>query len=165
MKCKEIMKRKVLTLYPEDSLIRAVRMFSKKGISGAPVVDEEGRLLGVLSETDLLREIYKIGRRYRVVFPSSHLLGLSVEGGSMEEGREIREELKRVRVDEVMTEKVYSVSAEDDVELALEIMVSKGVNRVPVIEGGRVVGLITRKEVLRMLEEGFMKEEKEGDGE
>lgn len=156
MKCRDIMKRGVLKLYPEDSLTRAIELFFKEGISGAPVVDEEDVLLGILSETDVLRAVFKVGREFRLVFPSSHLLGLSVEEASMEKLEELREEIKRIRVDEVMTRKVHTVDKDDDVEKALDIMVSRGVNRVPVMEGKRVVGIITRKEVLKILKEGLL---------
>ncbi len=67
----------------------------------------------------------------------------------------IRDRIKRIRVDEVMTSKVHTVGPDDDVEKALDIMVSRGVNRVPVMEGKKVVGIITRKEVLKILKEGL----------
>ena len=54
-----------------------------------------------------------------------------------------------------MTSKVHTVGPDDDVEKALDIMVSRGVNRVPVMEGKKVVGIITRKEVLKILKEGL----------
>ncbi|HDD60546.1 MAG: CBS domain-containing protein [Thermoplasmata archaeon] len=155
MKCSDIMKRGVFKLYPEDSLIKAIELFFKEGISGAPVVDEEDALLGIISETDVLRAVFKVGRGFRLVFPSSHLLGLSVEEGSIEGVEELKEEIKRIRVDEVMTSKVHTVGPDDDVEKALDIMVSRGVNRVPVMEGKKVVGIITRKEVLKILKEGL----------
>jgi len=155
MKCSDIMKRGVFKLYPEDSLIKAIELFFKEGISGAPVVDEEDALLGIISETDVLRAVFKVGRGFRLVFPSSHLLGLSVEEGSIEGVEELKEEIKRIRVDEVMTSKVHTVGPDDDVEKALDIMVSRGVNRVPVMEGKKVIGIITRKEVLKILKEGL----------
>ncbi len=124
------MTREVVTLSPEDSLRTAVEKLSSRGISGAPVV-ENGKVVGILSLSDILSFL---GRR--------HLMDLEPED---------LEKLRAARVKEVMKKKVITVGDRDPVSEAVRLMTRHGVNRLPVVSGGRLVGIIARADVVRYL--------------
>ena len=124
------MTREVVTLSPEDSLRTAVEKLSSRGISGAPVV-ENGKVVGILSLSDILSFL---GRR--------HLMDLEPED---------LEKLRAARVEEVMKKKVITVGDRDPVSEAVRLMTRHGVNRLPVVSGGKLVGIIARADVVRYL--------------
>ncbi len=118
------MTRSVVTLRPELRLIDAAGVLLKHEISGAPVVDGEGRLLGLLSEFDCLRVVanseYDFDNRDTVT-----------------------------TVAEIMTDAVYTVSPELDLFGLAHEFVTKRVRRFPVLEGGRLIGQVSRRNALR----------------
>ncbi len=124
------MTREVVTLSPDDSLKAAVEKLSSRGISGAPVV-ENGKVVGILSLSDILSFL---GRR--------HLMDLEPED---------LEKLRSARVREVMKKKVITVGDRDPVSEAVRLMTRHGVNRLPVVSGGKLVGIIARADIVRYL--------------
>ncbi len=126
----DVMTREVVTLSPDDSLKAAVEKLSSRGISGAPVV-ENGKVVGILSLSDILSFL---GRR--------HLMDLEPED---------LEKLRSARVREVMKKKVITVGDRDPVSEAVRLMTRHGVNRLPVVSGGKLVGIIARADIVRYL--------------
>jgi CBS domain-containing protein len=132
MKVKDAMVRDVLTVSPEDSLDVVIEFFSSKRISGAPVV-KEGRIVGILSQSDVLKEL-----------GLDNLIDLKVS-------EEKLKEMKTLKVSGVMAKNIYSVKEEDDVAVAAELMNDKDINRLPVTDHkGKLVGILTRGDVLRV---------------
>jgi CBS domain-containing protein len=116
------------------------RLLVERHISGAPVVDETGRLVGIVTEADLLpKEAGPAG------LPLTALLG-------PEAPPEVREHLRRYRgrvVREVMTREVVTATEDTPVQQLAALMLRKQVNRIPIVRGERVVGIVTRNDVLR----------------
>lgn len=153
------MTRTVVTLSPDMMLEQAAERLVEKGISGAPVVDDRGRLLGILSESDLLRRLRQIaeeslGKRY--LADRVHSLDLLAFLSEREHAAvdEVYRKLRATKVQEAMTRRVETVKPTDSLETVAAVMIQHDVNRVPVVEGDRVVGIVTRADLARFLAHG-----------
>lgn len=126
MKISDVMSGPVLTLRPEMPARAAAEMLVSHGFSSAPVLDAEQRLVGIASEADLVR-----GR----VVP---------EGWSVEETPE-------PTVGSVMTPAPVSRHPGDDLADAVALMLDLRIRALPVVDDGRLVGIVTRRDVLRLV--------------
>lgn len=145
---KEVMTPAVVKLEKDATLCEATTLMSLNKVSGAPVVDHEGRLVGVLSESDVLE-----------FAASKEGVGLEVgqlSVASLPYDRLVRDEILcrryksvgEAKVSDVMSTEVVTIDAGEDIEKALETMVRMGVNRLPVNDGGKLVGIVTRQDIL-----------------
>lgn len=141
------------------TLEAAAERLVQRGISGAPVVDEGGRLVGILSESDILRHLKRLaedllGRRY--LASRVHSLDLLAFLGEREHAavEEVYRKLRQAHVDQVMTKHVRSVAPTDTLEAVAAAMIEHDVNRLPVVDMDRVVGIITRADLARVLATG-----------
>jgi CBS domain-containing protein len=151
-KVKDIMKTEVIVLKPSDTLNEAVRKFAEKDIHGAPVVNEENKIIGILTEKDILKELKTKTTKLSLVFPSSHALGMTFqEEITKQEVREAFKEVGETPVSEVMNERVITTGPEVPlVEIAVR-MVNENVHRLPVVDNDEVVGFITRADIIKGL--------------
>ncbi|HEX5436855.1 MAG TPA: CBS domain-containing protein [Gemmatimonadaceae bacterium] len=129
---RDIMTERPRTATPDTLLREAAREMVRSRIGALPVVDADGMLLGLLSERELLR----------------HLLSSAYLGGSTHHSAA---ELARRTVRDVMTRQVICVSPDQPLAEAASLMANKDVGRVPVVQEGRLVGLLTRGEIVRKL--------------
>lgn len=142
-KVRDVMSAPVITIGPDVSLREAARVLLEHSISGLPVVDDFGQVMGLLSETDLLaKESGPEVLRHR---PLAWFLGES-PATQAEDAK-----IHAVKVSEAMTAPVIVIDPDDTVHAAAEMMVRRGVNRLPVIDDGRLVGIVTRADVIRSL--------------
>jgi CBS domain-containing protein len=145
MLAREIMRRKVITAGPEMTLQELAGLFIEEKISGAPVVDHEGRLLGVISQTDLVRRDREMSPELEI--PSYY------HGGDREacpRGFQI-EDPDFTRVADVMTPVVLSAEEEAPVEEVARLMLRKHVHRVIITRHGRLSGIVTSMDMLKAL--------------
>jgi CBS domain-containing protein len=151
MKIKEVMTKEVVTLEPDDTILDASLKLSNKKISGAPVVDADGKVIGVFSEADILKRLKVTSKTLRMIYPS--LCSVCVTFQEEETERETLEAYKEVagmKVKELMTTNVETVGPEGEVRDAIKKMVAKSINRLPVVdELGKAIGIITRGDILR----------------
>jgi CBS domain-containing protein len=142
----DVMTRDVLTVTPSTGVQEIARLLWGHGISGVPVVDEAGALVGIVSELDLLM------RNANLHIPQYlRVLDVMIPLGNK---HEFEEELRRAlgaTAAEVMTDKVITVEPETDLADAATLMMDKDVNRLPVVAAGRVVGIISRADFVRLL--------------
>ena len=158
MRIKEIMNEEVRTVSPDTSLAELAKLFADTGIHGAPVVDAENRLVGIVTESDVLNATKTKYVKYNLVYPSIHQFGMEFkEGVAYEELVKAFDEVKHVPVSQIMTRKVVTAGPDDLVEDITPMMVQKKINRIPVVDKGRVVGIITREDILR----GLFKDQKQ----
>ena len=155
----DVMTRDVVTLSPQMTVEAAAERLMQRGISGAPVVDDRGRLVGVLSESDILRRLKLIaeetlGKRY--LTSRVHSLDLLAFLGEREHAavEAVYRQLRASKVGDVMTHHVQSVKPTDSLENVAAAMIEHDVNRLPVVDAGRVVGIITRADLARVLATG-----------
>ena len=155
----DVMTRDVLTLAPGMTVEQAAERLVQRGVSGAPVVDERGRLIGILSESDILRQLKRIaeetlGKRY--LTSRVHSLDLLAFLGEREHAAvdAVYRQLRASRVSDVMTAHVHGVAPTDSLESVAAAMIEHDVNRLPVVDLDRVVGIITRADLARVLATG-----------
>jgi len=150
------MSRSVVTLTPDMTLEQAAERFVQRGVSGAPVVDARGNLVGVLSETDILGRLKVLaeevlGKRY--LTERVHSLALLAFLGERAHGavEEIYRRLRETRVAEAMTRRVHTARPDDSLEKLATLMIREDINRVPVVEGTKVVGIVSRADLTRVV--------------
>jgi CBS-domain-containing membrane protein len=131
MRVQDIMSQPVFTLRPTDPIEGAAALLTDRRITAAPVVDGDGRLAGMVSEGDLLR-------RRVPMDPTAHL---RPTGGSAQHRPRV--------VAEVMTHDVVTAWPDEDVADVANCMLDHDVRSVPVLDGGRLVGIVSRRDILR----------------
>ncbi len=132
------------TLGPESTVEEAIKLFAEERVSGAPVV-EDGRLVGIITEGDLIFQDADVKAPGFL-----DILGGIVPLGDTDEYR--REALKSagVTVGEVMTDDPVTVTPEATLAETATIMADRRKKILPVVEGGRLVGVITRMDILTL---------------
>lgn len=136
----DVMTRDVVSVTSETPLKDVAAMLVERGISGLPVCDADGAVVGVLSEADLL--VKQGGAPER----SGGLFAWLVETASAPDLAKLRAHT----AGEAMTAPAVTVETDSPVSEAARTMVSLGVNRLPVVEDGRLVGIVTRADLVRL---------------
>jgi CBS domain-containing protein len=149
MKIRDVMNPTPTTCQAGDPVSEAARLMRENKISGMPVLDEE-KLVGVVSESDLLRLLSAEDDNGVLWLPSPlEILEIPIRDLiRWEKMKASLEGISHKRVSDVMTKKVITVSPEADIEEASALMVRHRINRLPVVEGGRLVGIVTRGDII-----------------
>ena len=141
MLVKEIMRDDVIILYPHATFLDAATLFLRHEMSAAPVVNEEGKLIGILSEKDLLRAMYP---SYSDITQSN-------------QWQEVTPLAEKKTVTDIMSRRLISARPEQSVLTVGGLMVATGIHHVPVVnEVNDVIGMISRGDIYRaILKEKF----------
>jgi CBS domain-containing protein len=145
VKVSEIMTRRVRTARPDASLREAAREMSEGHVSGLPVCDASGRLVGILTEGDILRVFRKVSIPFFIdvlggefAIPGPHVLERQLQ------------EVTAYRVDQLMTRQVVTARPDEEVAEAARRMHRHDVKLLPVVEAdGRLVGVVSRADIVR----------------
>jgi CBS domain-containing protein len=143
MNASDVMTREIISVRPDTTVAEAIRMMLDNRISGLPVIDEAGRLVGILTEGDLLRRGETGTERHRPRW-------LEILMGP---GR-LAEEYVRThgrKIGEVMTRDPVSVTPDTSLKEIVELMERRRIKRVPVLDGEVPVGIISRADLLHSL--------------
>ena len=144
MQAKEIMRRQVISVRPETTLRELIKIFDEHHITGVPVVGPTGDLVGVISQTDLVRRERTTSPR---MVPDYHK---HPEGVRLPSG--LRMELPdETSVGKVMTPWVICFEEETPVEELARQMLAKHIHRVIITHEGRLCGIVTAMDMLRAL--------------
>jgi CBS domain-containing protein/mannitol/fructose-specific phosphotransferase system IIA component (Ntr-type) len=135
---RDIMTERPRFVSADTPLRQAAQDMVRAGIGGLPVVDDEGRVIGMLSERELMRHLL-----------DAYLHGAS--GGASATAARTPPGAGRRLVRDVMTRQVLCVSPDQPLAEVASIMTNKDVDRVPVVRGGTLVGLLTRGDIVRKL--------------
>jgi CBS domain-containing protein len=137
----DIMTRDLITVTPAASIHAAAQLMIDHGVSGLPVVEADGRLVGIISEGDLiLRQTRPAARPWWRAF--------------FERGEQLAREYRKAvgtTVGEVMSRPVISISPVWGIETAAAIMQNRRIGRLPVVRDGRLVGIVTRADLIKAL--------------
>jgi CBS domain-containing protein len=143
MLARDVMTRDVAIIRPDTSIAEAVALLVTSRISGLPVVDAAGHLLGILTEGDLLRR-FELGTMRQLPAWLNFLRGPGQAATDYVRTRTLRAQ-------DVMTPSPKSVSPEASLEQVVELMERNNIKRVPVVGDGAVVGIISRGDLVRAL--------------
>lgn len=150
-KVKDVMTSPVTTVTPDMLVKDAAAVLARKDVSGAPVM-EAGKIVGVFSEVDVLKSLKTTKKNLRLVFPSISSIGIAFQEELVQrELLEAYEEIGEKPVSEVMSKQVFTVQEDITLKDAVVVMVQSDVNRLPVMRGGELVGIITRGDVIKGL--------------
>lgn len=146
MLAKDIMTKEVITVKKYATIQQIAKILTENRISGVPVVDEDGQIIGIVTKKDLL---------YKDVeprFPSY----VEVLGGIIfvDGVKHYEEELKKLvanTASDIMTTNVITISEDVDVKKIAEIMVERGINRLPVTNERKLVGIVSRGDIIKSL--------------
>ncbi len=147
---KEIMTKPALSAREADTVKAVLELLAEKRISGVPVVNEDGKVIGVISDTDIIRYAHQIS-----VVPLSNLSGWISpyaevsDLASMRKGFEL---LHRTAVSQIMTKKVHTVHEDAPANEVAEMMNRRKINRVPVVDSDdKLKGIVTRSDLVQCM--------------
>ncbi len=143
MQCADIMTREVVTVSPTDSISAAAALMLRHRISGLPVVDGQGALVGMVTEGDLLKRS-ETGTEPQISTWRALWLGPArlAERYVQTHGR---------TVNQIMTHATVTASEQTSLSEVVALMESRNIRRIPVLRDGRLVGIISRADLLRAL--------------
>jgi len=143
MKASDVMTRRIVSIGPDDSVVRAVRLMLQDHISGLPVVDATGALVGIITEGDFLRraelDTRQHGPRWIELLLGPGRLATEYVRAS---GR---------KVSEVMTRHLKTISSDAPLDEVVSLMERHHIKRLPVVDDGKLVGIVSRANLLHAL--------------
>jgi len=146
MRAMDVMTTNVITVGPDTPVQALATLLSERGISGVPVVNNEGKLIGIVSEGDLLHRA-ETGTERRTTRRRSRWLDFAAD---QEAAREYVKEHGRT-VGEIMTREVITVDDTTDLADVATLLETKRIRRVPVLHDGKLVGIVSRANLIRAL--------------
>lgn len=154
MKVKDVMVKDVRHLSPEITAKDALYKILNQHISGLPVIDEKGTLVGMFTEKDVLKYILpsyieQVGKFMYGETPKSVLNKLKT--------------LDKIKVKDLMRKEVVTISTDSDLAEAAHLILTQKARRVLVVDNGKIMGIIAREDIVRALasEAGFLRRERE----
>ena len=120
LKAKDVMTKEVITIDPDVTLEKAIALLVNNKISGMPVCDKEGKVVGMISEKDILNFMFS---------------------GN----------LNNTKIKEAMSTHIISFPPDADLDKIALVMGEKQIRRVPIIENGRLLGMVSRRSIIRIV--------------
>jgi CBS domain-containing protein len=138
-KAEDIMSTDVVTVHPKDSIHAVAKVLAENNTSGAPIVDDIGRIVGIVSEHDIVSYISKFDESELEVMNSSSLPNLA----------RIYLQASAKEVEEIMTTEVITAKPITSIDHCARLMTTNNINRIPIVEKGKLVGMVSRIDILR----------------
>lgn len=147
MKVKDIMTKEVVVVKEEDRIQTAANLLNEKGFSGLPVVDEDNRVKGIITEGDLIRRVSRIsGPSY-----------VEILGGifPLESKNDLMDKINKSMgylVKDMMSKDPITIKEDMEIEEAATLMVKEKIKRIPVVDDEKkLIGIISRRDILKNL--------------
>jgi CBS domain-containing protein len=146
LKVKDIMTKDIITVTPDTEVVKAAKILLEKRINGLPVVDDSGKLVGILCQSDL------IAQQKSIPIPSLFtLLDGYIPLTIIKRIDKEVEKIAAIMVEQAMTPKPVTVDPDTDIEDVARLMVDKNYHTLPVLDGGKVVGIVGKEDILKTL--------------
>ena len=142
----DIMTRDVVTITRDASVKELAQLLSARNISGAPVVDEKGALVGIVTESDLIDQNKKVHIPTVVSILDSYIF--------LESTSKMEQEMKKIAgstVADIYSSDVVSIGEATPLDEIATIMSEKNVHTLPVVTAGRIVGIVGKKDIIRTI--------------
>lgn len=149
MEVRQIMSSPAITVGPEDDIRAVARTMRENQISGVPVVDGDGKLLGTITELAMIRRNAPFKKPQYIAVLSAYI------PVNLEDHREYQRQLRRamaLNAGELMSERVKAIAPDTSIEAALELMLDPEITLLPVVENDSVIGVVTRTDLVRLIE-------------
>lgn len=146
---RDIMHTEVVTIGPDATVRELADLLATHEISGVPVVDETGSIVGVVTEGDVILQDAELHFPHYLQFLDSIIY--------LESVRKFEERFRKTfgnKVADVMSTEVFTVAPDASIHEVTTLMADNGVNRLPVLEDGKLVGIITRGDIVRAIAQG-----------
>lgn len=149
VKVKDIMTKEPITVLPDTEIAHATKILLEKRINGLPVVNETGKVVGILCQSDL------ISQQKKLPIPSlfTFLDGV-IPFTSMKQLEKEVHKVTATTVGDLMTRNPVTVRPDTDIETVASLMVEKNFHTLPVLEDGELVGILGKEDILRTLMPG-----------
>jgi CBS domain-containing protein len=142
MKVKNVMSKNVLCVNPETTYEESAKLMYENNFSGLPVIDNKGNLVGIISEKDLFRAMYPNYEDF-IANPEEYF--------NHEEQEKRILEIKNNPIKMYMSKKVIFISPETSLMAAGGIMLAHHIHRLPVLENGKLVGIVSREDIYKAI--------------
>jgi CBS domain-containing protein len=146
LKVKDIMTKELITVSPNTEIIQATKLLLENRINGIPVTDETGKLVGILCQSDL------IAQQKKLPIPSffTFLDGL-ITLTSMKQIEKQVQKIAAITVGQAMTPNPVTVQTDTDIEKVAALMVDRNFHTIPVVDKGKLVGIVGKEDILKTL--------------
>lgn len=149
VKIKDLMTKQVITCTADTEIKEAARLMYLNGLTGLPVLDETDQLVGIITDQDLVRIEGHLHLPLTFAFLGSLIyLDDPLNGDKIE--KQLRA-LLATKVADLMTKEVVTISADASLEDLAEIFLQKKINPVPVMADGKLVGIISRADIVKLI--------------
>ncbi|WP_027358917.1 CBS domain-containing protein [Desulforegula conservatrix] len=146
IKAKDIMEKDVITMTPDMKIKDAAKLLLERHINGAPVLDYDGQVLGIICQSDLIAQQKKINMPSVFAF-----LDGFIQIGSVKNMEAEIKKMSAMTVADAMTENPETVSPEATIEEVASLIVDKRFHTIPVVENEVLVGVIGKEDILKTL--------------
>ncbi len=155
-RARDIMTTDVVTVQPDTRVSEVARLMSEHAISGLPVVDEDDRVLGVITEADMMVRNSRFKMPTFIVFLDSFI--------SLETPAHFRKRLEHMlgnTASEIMSKPAVTIGPGATIEELSSLMIERKMNPIPVVENDHLVGIISRSDIIRLMAEDFWQRKEE----
>jgi CBS domain-containing protein len=149
----ESVMKKPIVVNQNSNIGDVIELFRKHKISGAPVVDDNNNLVGIVSESDIIKTLTTHDEDINIILPSPFdLIELPLKTTlKIEEFKEDIKNALKTKVSDVMTRDVIIISPDVSINEAANIMIRNNIKRLPVVKNDTLVGIITRGDLMEAL--------------
>ena len=143
MKVNEFMTKNVISCHQDQTVEEAAKIMAEKGFSVMPVVDNEKNLVGILTESDF------VGKNANIPHALASIKELFGQIFYFNDVEPIYKKAKKRKLSEVMTKKPMTLNPDSSLSTVVDLMNSKGLKRIPIVNENKIVGIVTRKDLLK----------------
>jgi CBS domain-containing protein len=145
MKVSEVMTQQVITITEDTPLQEVAKLILEKGIGGIPVVNESGKLTGIVTESDFTATEKCLPFS---MFRAPQLFGTWLNN----DAEQLYARARTMPVREIMSTNVITVTENDSIEVVLDLILKHDINRIPVVKDQKPIGIVARRDLLRIMQ-------------
>ncbi len=148
MKVKNIMTKKVVAIDQETKIIEIARLLSENKLTGLPVIDKNRRVIGIITESDLITRDTRIHIPSYVKFLDKLVY---IKKGKDIKMREQCKKIININAKDLMTKNPICISPEASIKKLAEIFTKEGINPIPVVRNNKLTGIVSRSDLVKLL--------------